>query len=177
MGGPKVPKNYKDQEKIQAKIDEWETEAEGLRPEYPLANTVGQWTMNNKDNRVVITGTGAFDLISALVRFDKDITALYGFEIRTRLKGAFIETITQPTTQSLESIPAWLWGGAQEVRLFDPIDMLLAGHKERLPLEQLLEVLSCKARSVEDIRRLAPTDQAAFVYDFCQKLRLEPKKG
>jgi len=177
MGGPRVPKNYKDPEKIQQRIDEWEAEAVTTRPEYPLANVVGQWTVNNKDNRVVITGTGAFDLISALVRYDKDITALYGFEIRTRLKGAFIETITQPSTQSLEVIPAWLWGGAQEVRLFDPIDMLLAGHKERLPLEQLLEVFGCRPRSPEEIRDLAPVEQATFVYDFCQRLRLEPKKG
>lgn len=151
-------------------MENWLAEAPGRRSEFPLAVTTGGWELHNKDNKVVVTGTGGFELISALIKFDKEITVLYGLEIYTRLKGAFLETISG--ANSIETIPLWLHIPAAQIqRIIDPIDEERERFKERLPLDRMFKMLGFQARTVEDIRGLAPAAQATFLYNFCQKVK------
>lgn len=151
-------------------------EAEQLRPEYPMANITGRWCLKNKDGNAVVEGAGAYDLVASLLKFEKDITKIYGFEIRTRLKGATIECITKSAKAQIVP-PLWVWYfsgvDGEYTKAFDPIDMLLAGHKEKIPFGQLMVDIGMTLTSEEQIRRLAPDLQVNFVRTIVQKLGLD----
>lgn len=145
MGGPKVPSNYKDPEKIQAKIEEWELNSEEKSVEYPLARVIDGWCLLNKDGVEVCSGTGYSSLLSTLKKHDKDITFMYGYDIRTVMKIA--------TIQALEAkceVPELCWvrrfneQGVEICRLFDTLALLTSGYSDKLDEDLLLSRIGLK---------------------------------
>lgn len=142
LGGPKVPANYKDPEKIEAKKQEWYEKAEAEYKQYPAAVEVGKFTLIVGSE--ITNGMGPTDLIERMQRLDMDTTPslVVGFNAPVAVKSAALKHLAAGF-----KVPAFCWrAGSFTARLgedsmvLDPLQELQSGFGTNLDRETVLRL-------------------------------------
>lgn len=142
--------------------------AEERSPEYPLARVVDQWVLLNHKGSTVSKGKGSVKLIQVLDEYEDYFSRVLGLNARAVLKGAAVEAMTNGVIA-----PMWTWYFTSfensPARVFDPVEMLTSGFKEKMDVTVTLGRLGMPSFVVPG-PEVDPEQSAKFVLDLSKRL-------